>query len=299
MMSSLQQSTAIAYKKHWSVFKNFILEHLRCNFSMPIKTHTIGLFVVYLHRQNLKASTIRTYMSAISYFHKSHGHTDPTASFIVNKALQGVSKQSITTKTPLLPITKTELTSILSAIPFNTNSDYSHIMYRALFLVCFHACLRAGEVVHSNTNRHTLQLDQLQKCELGSSNTFLIKFLSYKHSTDKQQPQVVLTPNPDKRLCPVKAIERYLKRRGLEKGPLFIKENKKPLSRAEFSCFLKDCLELEGLSSECYNTHSFRIGRATQLAQDNAPDSVIQQTGRWKSSAFRKYIRPTYVQLPK
>ena len=39
------------------------------------------------------------------------------------------------------------------------------------------------------------------------------------------------------------------------------------------------------------NTHSFRIGGATALAQAGVPDYIIQIIGRWSSDSFLRYIR--------
>ncbi|KAK6195007.1 hypothetical protein SNE40_000528 [Patella caerulea] len=40
-------------------------------------------------------------------------------------------------------------------------------------------------------------------------------------------------------------------------------------------------------------THSFRIGGASLAAHNGLSDSQIRQLGRWRSDAFRKYIRPS------
>ena len=52
------------------------------------------------------------------------------------------------------------------------------------------------------------------------------------------------------------------------------------------------------LHHNVYNTHSFRIRRATQLAQDNHSSETIRSAGRWKSSAYIGYIRSSNINLP-
>ena len=273
-----------------------MFENMKIESMLSILPKHVALFIAHLYSKTLQHTTIRTYISAISFIHKIQGLEDPTVSFLVSKALQGITKMNRHTKTPLLPITKVEMGLILLEIPFATNNIYDQKMYRALFLLTFHACLRAGEVVHSNKKCHTLQLNQIKPEHTSHGLTYSISFETYKHSSGRL-PCIQITPTGDKD-CPVKILRKFLAIRGEKCGPLFIKENGKPLTRIDFSKFLKDCVELAGLESDNYNTHSFRIGRATQLAQDNASDATIRSTGRWRSSAYQKYIRPTTFHLP-
>ncbi|XP_072050355.1 uncharacterized protein [Amphiura filiformis] len=51
-------------------------------------------------------------------------------------------------------------------------------------------------------------------------------------------------------------------------------------------------IKLIGLDPEYFSPHSFRIGAATAAAMGGINDEKIKEMGRWKSSAFRLYIRP-------
>ena len=44
--------------------------------------------------------------------------------------------------------------------------------------------------------------------------------------------------------------------------------------------------------------HSFRIGAATFAATQGYTAQQIQAMGRWKSSAFQRYVRVSSIQLP-
>lgn len=292
LQSSIQTSTSTTYLHHWNEFKTFSENILKMKVVLPLKSYHIALFVAHLHDKQYTTNTIRNYMSAISFVLKMNGSPDNTDTFIVSKALKGTSRFNNNSRLPLLPITKSELEIIVEEIRFATADKYEGIMYKALFLLTYYACLRVGEVVHSNKTIHTLHREQIVSTKTG----YDIIFKSYKHNSGKS-PAMHMS-RIEVGHCPVNALKKYIKvRPGLE-GPLFLKEDSMPLTRSEFSKFLKECVELGGMPKDRYNTHSFRIGRATQLAQDNIPEAIIKNTGRWKSSAFQKYIRPSSVQLP-
>ena len=47
-----------------------------------------------------------------------------------------------------------------------------------------------------------------------------------------------------------------------------------------------------------YNTHSFRVGKASDMAVAGVPEAVIRKAGRWSSDAFKRYIRFTLFKMP-
>jgi site-specific recombinase XerD len=294
----MKSSTNISYARSWNRFTDF-LEKFSLPFSLPSSPNHINLFIAHLHTSNLKYSTIRTYLSAISFVHKLHNVFDSCTSLIVSKALQGLrNSESVLPKTQLKPITRDVLHKLVDVIPFTSSCNYTKRLLKALFLTTFYACLRAGEVVRSNDPSHTLQLSQLTPMfERFSLIGYSILFLSYKHSNNLT-PTLLLHPSTDKNYCPVDSMYKYLKMRGTSIGPIFIDSFRKPIQREQFSLFLKQCLALAGLSPNEYNTHSFRIGRATQMAMDQVPENDIRTAGRWKSNAYIKYVRPDSYSLP-
>ena len=92
-------------------------------------------------------------------------------------------------------------------------------------------------------------------------------------------------------ICPVSAVLAYLARRPSSLGPLFIHENGAPLSRSFLVDILRTTLTDAGVDTAGYSGHSFRIGAASAAARAGVSDSMIQTLGRWRSAAFRFYIR--------
>ena len=60
---------------------------------------------------------------------------------------------------------------------------------------------------------------------------------------------------------------------------------------AQFSAVLAKCISSSPFSGSHILSHSFRIGRASELASKGLPDEAIMKLGRWRSSAYRTYIR--------
>ena len=83
----------------------------------------------------------------------------------------------------------------------------------------------------------------------------------------------------------------YLAVRGMKQGPLFQMKDGRPFTRESMVHNVHQALQTLGLETSHYAGHSFRIGAATTAAEQGIPDSMIKILGRWKSEAFKTYIR--------
>ena len=92
-------------------------------------------------------------------------------------------------------------------------------------------------------------------------------------------------------------LSEYTRFRGSFAGPFFCFPDGHPVTRQYFANRLKEDLKSLGLDHRFYNTHSFRVGRTSDLALGGASDRQIAIIGRWQSDAFREYIRPTHIHL--
>lgn len=282
------------YQHHWDAFQTFLRSFSIPSPSFPVSATHLAHFLVSLHDRGLSYGTIRTYVSAIAFPHKMAEQTDPTESFLIAKTLQGIkNQQSTRTSHRLLPITKNILHQLVDSLPFSVNDTYSRAMWKAIFLLTYHACLRSGEVVSSNNTDNIIGLHQVNL----QLNSLFITFYKFKHSQGAT-PTLCIKPDQNTCYCPLQALRQYLQVRGSQPGFLFIDKHSAPPTRLQFAHLLKSTLTMTGHPAHRYNTHSFRIGRATQLASDNHSDATIRTAGRWHSSAYRRYIRPTSIVLP-
>ena len=295
----MQPSTQLQYLRQWNIFVDFchnvIGQH---NLSLITSNH-VALFVAHLSERQLSYKTIRTYLSAVSYVFRLREWNDPTSGFLVTKSLQGMQKLSPGESIRSLPITRPLPHRLVQAIPHCTACHYYQLLFKTLFLITHYACLRAGEIVVSNDPSHVIQMSQIAVFERAGRKIYEINLTSFKHSKGRTPTLTLLPTATTQEFCPVTALDHYIHARGLSDDPLIRHRSGKPLTRTEFADFLHSCLVYCGEQDGKYGTHSFRVGRATQLSADNQPDSTICQTGRWKSNAYLQYIRKDNFTLPK
>jgi len=148
-------------------------------------------------------------------------------------------------------------------------------MLNAMYTLMFHAFFRVGEVTESVNN---LLLSQVKI----KKSSIYVKFLKFKHYNGR--PITIIVQS-------VKAMSEYLSVRGSNPGPLFVFPGHKSIPGSFFTKRFNSCLAHCSLDPMLYKPHSFRIGAATNAFSNGATTESIQQMGRWKSQAFKKYIR--------
>lgn len=151
-----------------------------------------------------------------------------------------------------------------------------------LFLLAFHAFLRAGEICGS---RHALSLGDI----IIQGSYIRVSFTSFKFSQGRSP--YVFIPAHQSPLCPVAAVQAFLVIRGTSPGCLFIDSSGSPYSMLWFRVALSKISELAGLRARGITPHSFRVGAATSAAALGIPEDTIQRMGRWSSRAFMRYIK--------
>ena len=176
------------------------------------------------------------------------------------------------------PITRATLAGVIDNIKFATSSYFKRTMFKALFLLAYHACLRAGELCCSNSTKHTLKVEKVDIVKSNGNTGINIMLESHKHSVGSNKMR--LNQLNSCSYWPVNALLNFLKIRPLYPGPLFIDEMGLPIKRASAAVVLKKCVAFCGLDPSRYNFHSFCIGRAMNLALEGTPYLIIKETGR-------------------
>lgn len=293
--AALAPSTQNTYRRAWTTFESFSVEVLGQVSSLPLSVSTISLFVAYLFKKSFSPCTISTYLSALGYVHKMLSLPDNTRSFLVDKLTTGAYRLSQTIDTRL-PLTVPILNKMLLALPVILNSCYEQCMFKAMYLFAFSTFARIGELVavRDVPQENILQLNDVSLTYVqDEAKEVVVSFRKFKHNTKEGAKTIRFTDeNSGTSESAIKSLVKFLQLRPKLSGPLFCFTTGQPVSRSYFDRILHKCLDFCQFDSSKYKGHSFRIGAATAAADRGWSDARIRDAGRWKSNAFRKYIRP-------
>ena len=186
------------------------------------------------------------------------------------------------------PITRSILKQLLmlrqSDLP-----DYNNDVFYLIYMLMYRMALRVSEVTnYSSKFQHALALGDIQFNFFAS--TLRVTIRSYKNSSQSKVFDLPLSGMSRT------IMDRFLQARGNEQGQLFIHQSGKIYTRSLIVKTLRADLRKLGYNAEAYNTHSFRIGRTTDLANDGYSELQIAELGRWTSNAYLKYIRNRIIQ---
>ena len=139
------------YEANWTRFVAFVRKLYRKRHYLPASPNTIIIFVQHLKKEGKAPSTIRTCLLAIAERHKACRYPDPTADFLVIKAVKGVAR-SRSHVDQRQPIASRDLSLIIKSVPLSNCSYYTVVLLRAMFSLMFFCFLRVSELTASPHN---------------------------------------------------------------------------------------------------------------------------------------------------
>lgn len=287
IQSSLADNTRLAYK---TGLKNF--HRFRTSYKLPslwpVPVEQIVLYIAYCFENNYSPATIKLYISGLSYIHKINGQADHSQSFTVRKLLEGCNRARPTSDSRA-PINAKTLEKICDALQALCSSKYETMLFKVAFSLAYFGLLRVSEmVVCSNflSNRALAKQDVY----IDRSQTVHIKLRQTKTQQVGRPVELQISCNNETKQF-VKLVGDYFRLIPTKAVFFLSHQNATPMTRYQFSAVLTMACRHIGLDTKHFRTHSFRIGRATDLALQGLPDETIKQLGRWSSNTYRRYIR--------
>jgi hypothetical protein len=227
-----------------------------------------------MFKKGFAHSTVNCYISGLSFKNKLHNFEDNTDAFIVRKMLDGIKRCSLNKSDSRLPITRELLGKILSVLPAICKSSFESCLFKSAFSLCYHGMLRVSELTCKKKWFYepcNFKVTNVRNCDDG------LEIFLQKSKTDQYGTGVTihLAPQGDKQLCPVQALNVYLKFRPKIDGILFCHFDGRPLTKYQFSSMLKRSLSVLGMSLSKLSSHSFRIGMTTRVQWMDIQVSIL------------------------
>lgn len=294
--SALAPATKASYRNALHHYRNFYKTYYSGNTLFPVSTKQLAQFIAVCHHRGLKHSTITSYISAIGYIHKLHNMVNPLDSFLIKKLLHSLRRSAKANKRQ--PFTIQYIQALIKSIKHTVSDVYTTSLIRAMFLLAFFGLFRVGEITYSSKGaQHVIRRENINFVRLHSKVRSLnITLTQYKHSVG-HQASIPIACQAIKKLCPVRSMLRYLHMSSQTSSFLFLHQSGSPVTTTFFRSVLKSCVIACNLDPSVYTAHSFRIGGATLAHQNKMAVSDIKKLGRWKSTAYKKYLRTLSLPL--
>jgi integrase len=245
--------------------------------------HTIMRFISFLSFQGLLSRTVANYVAGVRAWALYLGYPEtPIFTFRVKNSLKGMDRFDP------LPIQATPITyQVLEAIAGLLPLSYDNLLILLAFSLLFFGCMRASEVCppkDTPLRRSDFKISLFPIC------------LSLEVPVSKTSPHgfVAAIGCSGARVCaPCLAHSIFNKYPMHQHHPVFTLSTGQLLTYSVLNRTLKRLVALLGLDSTLYSTHSFRSGAATAAAAAGLSDAEVQRLGRWRSSVFARYVRPS------
>ena len=246
---------------------------------------SIELYVAHLAMKGMKASTIRSALSAVRHHCNSNyikiSFDTPRLQLLLKGVRRG--KDSIAIR-PNHALKVRQPQKLCNSADKLFRSQQALII-KSVFALSFFALLRPSEAYQTSTTpEHQLRRSSIRVRQ----NKIKITFSSFKHSSGSTT--ITLERKPSLVICPVLLLQSYLSANSgiaQQEGSIVLF----PCSRSEAHSWLQRCVADAGIKSRL-TLHSFRRGGATWYASQGLTNAKLKAFGRWKSNAYLIYVKP-------
>ena len=318
ILDQLKQDTnrSSTKKVYYNVWKNFNKFLVRLDSIPKLWEDRVSLYCTYLIvEKNVQSQTIKTYVSAIKRVLTNDSYEWNDQLILLSALTRSCKLKNDCIKTRL-PIQKQLLELLLleteKLLSKSGEQPYLVALYQTAFLFAYYGMLRVGEValgdhtikaknVHINKKKNKILIVlHSSKTHGRESRPQKIRIMGSKHVVvqDETGNTVKCSYSKDtkltKFLCPVETAIKFAELRpslDIDNEQFFVFRDRTPLRPHHLRDVLRATLDEMNLNASLYDTHSFRIGCATDLFRANYHIDSIKILGRWKSNAVYKYLR--------
>lgn len=249
---------------------------------LPAHEHDIAEYLAALAGTGVSVSTLMQRVAALAYAHRLAGLPSPTEASTVRAVVSGIRRELSVRPDRKAPATVDALSAMCAQVPVDTLPGRRD---RALLLFGFAGAFRRSELV-------AIDVEDLEETDAG----VLVHVKRSKTDQEGLGREVGILRGT--RLCPVQALQDWLRTAAISEGPVF-----RPISSGGLvgpsrltggtvARIVKRHAEAAGLDPDRFSGHSLRAGFAT-AALDRGADlgAVARQLGHAKLDTTRVYDR--------
>jgi len=254
----------------------------------PPSEETLIRFISYLSLiRGLAPTTIKTYIAGVRYHLKASARPAFENSFLIQKLLVGCTRSYIT-ENKREGLSLQELNQFLDALPQVSQNPYLAKLFGAAMATSYHGLMRPGELIGS---LHAIKFSDVKVFQ-----SKILLTLQHSKANQNGQPEVIEIPKLHGPHCPYKLLRAFLSARPSTPPdfPFFIRGDGSKISSQAYTQIFRDLAVHSTLDPRCKTPHSPRIGKATAMAEEGATSYSIQTAGRWRSNAYKAYIRSDF-----
>ena len=265
----------------------------------PTWEERVQLYITHLISRGVQSRTIKSYLSGIKDTLSEDGYEWKNQKFLLNALTRACKLQNDRVKNRF-PIQIGLLNLILTEVSNIFNNDvkqqpYLEKLYQCIFSLAYYGLLRISEIA----GIHAVRAGDLHVAR-NKEKIMIVLYTSKTHGRGSEPQEIKITKlakfsgQLEQRHSPFEISAKYGELRGEydnETDRFFTFRNNEPITPSHVRKVLRKCLRNLGLNPKFYNTHSFRIGRATDLMKFKVPISRIKILGRWKSNTVFNYIK--------
>ena len=297
-----RQSTLKNYYMVWKQFNEFFL----CLDRKPDTWEDrLTLFVGFLIEDDKKASTIRSYISAIKSVLRDDGVILNENKYLLSSLMKACSLRGNNSVRTCLPIQKGMLMVLLKTIEQQyVQQPFLKRLCSAILSTGYFGLFRIGELtsgthlakardVHIAMNKNKIKiLLRSSKTHWTDNKPQIIKISSidFDHNITKPVSKKLLGSS----YCPFQIMQEYAAVRGgftSHTEPWFIFKDKSPVTPDHVCSVLKTVLSIAGFDPELYSFISLCSGRAGDLLDFGLSIKTMKAIGRWCSNSIFMYLQ--------
>lgn len=269
------------YEFDWRAFTKWCEEaHLT---ALPALESTVTLFLTHMLAEH-RVSTVQRFASAIAHYHRDAGLAKPCNGQVA-KLLAGARRERRERPLQKNPLSVEELRLTMRIV--RKKRDPWSIRNASILTLGFASALRRSNIV-------ALDVGDVARTAEGLV-LWVGREKNHQHGRGRE---IGVKRGEHRETCPLAALDRWLKLRGTEPGPLYcriINGRVRPdlrLHPCNVAKAVKAAAELAGLDPARYGGHSLRAGFVTAGVLGGLSDlAIARQTGHRSLESLRAYFR--------